>query len=85
MWVVGINAAAREHGLTYGQLINGLKNAGVTLNRKSLSEIAISSPAAFATLAEQAKAAVTIAVKSAKNADKAAASKAATAKAIARA
>ena len=48
LWVVRINAAAREHGLTYGQLINGLKNAGVTLDRKSLSELAISSPAAFA-------------------------------------
>src|SRR6266850_713978 len=57
LWVIRINAAAREHGLTYGQLINGLKNAGVTLDRKSLSELAISSPAAFATLAKQAKAA----------------------------
>ena len=56
LWVVRINAAAREHGLTYGQFINGLKNAGVTLDRKSLSELAISSPAAFATLAKQAKA-----------------------------
>ena len=56
LWVVRINAAAREHGLTYGQLISGLKNAGVTLDRKSLSELAISSPAAFATLAKQAKA-----------------------------
>ena len=45
LWVVRINAAAREHGLTYGQFINGLKNAGVTLDRKSLSEIAIGSPA----------------------------------------
>ena len=68
LWVVRINAAAREHGLTYGQFINGLKNAGVTLNRKSLSELAIASPAAFATLAAQAKAAAKIAVKSAKNA-----------------
>jgi len=57
LWVIRINAAAREHGLTYGQFINGLKNAGVTLDRKSLSELAISSPAAFATLAGQAKAA----------------------------
>ena len=48
LWVVRINAAAREHGLTYGQFINGLKNAGVTLDRKSLSELAIASPAAFA-------------------------------------
>ena len=57
LWVVRINAAARENGLTYGQLISGLKNAGVTLDRKSLSELAVSSPAAFASLAKQAKAA----------------------------
>ena len=55
LWVVRINAAAREHGLTYGQLISGLKAAGVTLDRKNLSELAVSSPAAFATLAKQAK------------------------------
>ena len=73
LWVVRINAAAREHGLTYGQLISGLKNAGVTLDRKSLSELAIASPAAFATLAEQAKGAAKFAVKSPKNAAKAAA------------
>ena len=41
LWIVRLNAAAREHGLTYGQLIHGLKNAGVTLDRKSLSELAI--------------------------------------------
>ena len=55
LWIVRINAAAREHGLTYGQFISGLKNAGVTLDRKSLSEIAVSSPGAFASLAKQAK------------------------------
>jgi len=55
LWVVRINAAARENGLTYGQFINGLKHAGVTLDRKSLSELAIASPAAFASLADQAK------------------------------
>ena len=55
LWVVRINAAAREHGLTYGQMISGLKNAGITLDRKSLSELAISSPAAFASLAKQAR------------------------------
>jgi large subunit ribosomal protein L20 len=55
--VVRINAAAREHGLTYGQFISGLKAAGVTLDRKSLSELAVSSPTAFATLAKQAKSA----------------------------
>src|SRR5215203_4681023 len=56
LWVVRINAAARENGLTYGQLINGLKNAGITIDRKNLCELAISSPAAFASLAKQAKA-----------------------------
>src|SRR5262252_5534142 len=57
LWVVRINAAAREHGLSYGQLIHGLKTAGVGLDRKSLSELATSSPAAFASLAKQAKSA----------------------------
>src|SRR6266540_1095443 len=68
LWVVRINAAARENGLTYGQFINGLKNAGVTLDRKSLSALAISSPAAFTKLADQAKSAVKTAVKSAEKA-----------------
>ena len=57
LWIVRINAAARENGLTYGQLIHGLKNAGVTLDRKSLAELAVSSPAAFASIAKQAKSA----------------------------
>jgi large subunit ribosomal protein L20 len=56
LWIVRINAAARENGLTYGQLMNGLKNAGVTLDRKSLSELAVANPAAFAAIAVQAKA-----------------------------
>jgi large subunit ribosomal protein L20 len=55
LWIIRINAAAREHGLTYGQFIRGLKQAGVTLDRKSLSEIARSSPSAFAHLARRAK------------------------------
>jgi large subunit ribosomal protein L20 len=55
LWILRINAAAREHGLTYGQFINGLKHAGVTLDRKSLSDLAVSSPAAFASLAARAK------------------------------
>jgi large subunit ribosomal protein L20 len=54
LWIIRINAAAREHGLTYGQLINGLKVAGNTLDRKSLAELAVSSPAAFARLAKMA-------------------------------
>jgi large subunit ribosomal protein L20 len=57
LWVVRINAAARANGLTYGQLINGLKAAGVALDRKSLAELAVNHPAAFANVADQAKAA----------------------------
>jgi large subunit ribosomal protein L20 len=51
LWVVRINAAARENGLTYGQLMAGLKMAGNTLDRKSLAELAANSPAAFAKVA----------------------------------
>ena len=57
LWVVRINAAARVNGLTYGQLISGLKAAGVGLDRKSLAELAVNHPAAFASVADQAKAA----------------------------
>jgi len=56
LWVVRINAAAREHGLTYSQLMSGLKAAGVTLDRKMLAEMAVSEPASFASIAKQAKA-----------------------------
>ena len=55
LWIARINAAARVNGMSYSRLINGLKVAGVDINRKVLSEIAISDPAAFAALAEQAK------------------------------
>ena len=55
LWVVRINAAAREQGLTYGQLISGLKAAGVTLDRKMLADMAVNEPASFASLARQAK------------------------------
>src|SRR5919109_86527 len=54
LWVMRINAAAREHGLTYGQFMAGLKAAGNTLDRKSLAELAVSSPASFAQLARVA-------------------------------
>jgi large subunit ribosomal protein L20 len=54
LWVMRINAAARENGLTYGQLMAGLKAAGNTLDRKSLSELAVSSPAGFTALAKLA-------------------------------
>jgi large subunit ribosomal protein L20 len=55
VWVVRINAAARQHGLSYGQFIRGLKVAGVGLDRRSLAELAVNHPSAFATLAEQAQ------------------------------
>ena len=57
LWVVRINAAARKHGLTYGQLISGMKKAGIQLDRKSLAELAVKHAAAFAKVAEQVKAA----------------------------
>jgi len=54
LWVMRINAAAREHGLTYGQFIAGLKASGNTLDRKTLADLAVSSPASFAELAKTA-------------------------------
>ena len=54
LWVVRINAAARENGLTYGQLIAGLKAAGNPIDRKTLAELAVTEPAAFARLAKVA-------------------------------
>ena len=63
LWILRINAAAREHGLTYGQLIAGLKAAGVTLDRKMLADIAVNEPASFASLAKQAEQAKPKAVK----------------------
>ena len=54
LWVMRINAAAREHGLTYGQLIAGLKAAGNPIDRKSLADLAVTSPAAFARIARVA-------------------------------
>lgn len=51
LWITRINAAARGHGLSYNQLIAGLKKAGVQINRKALSEIAINDPATFSELA----------------------------------
>jgi large subunit ribosomal protein L20 len=57
LWIVRINAAAREHGMTYSTFMSGLKAAGVTLDRKSLSELAAREPASFAALVATAKAA----------------------------
>ena len=58
LWVVRINAAARENGLTYSQLMRGLKAAGVTLDRKVLADMAATQSAAFAKVAAQAKSAL---------------------------
>ena len=55
LWIARINAAARMNGLSYSRLIDGLKKAGVEVNRKMLSELAISDPAAFTALCETAK------------------------------
>ena len=54
--IARINAAARLNGLSYSRFMNGLKNANVNINRKMLSELAISNPAAFTQLVETAKA-----------------------------
>ena len=53
--ITRINAAAREHGISYSALINGLKKAEINLDRKSLAELAIRQPAAFAKVVETAK------------------------------
>lgn len=55
LWIVRINAAAREHGLSYSQLIGGLHKAGIELDRKVLAEMAVSDPAAFSQVANMAK------------------------------
>ena len=56
LWIARINAAARLNGLSYSKFMFGLKNAGVTLNRKVLAEIAVSDAAGFTALCDQAKA-----------------------------
>ena len=56
LWIVRINAAARLHGLSYSRLINGLKLAGVDLDRKVLADLAVRDPSAFADLARIAAA-----------------------------
>ena len=58
LWISRISAAAKMNGMNYSTLMNGLKKAGITLNRKMLSEIAINDPAGFTSIVEQAKAAL---------------------------
>ena len=58
IWITRISAAAKMNGMNYSTFMNGLKKAGIDLNRKMLSEMAISDPEGFATLVETAKAAL---------------------------
>jgi large subunit ribosomal protein L20 len=58
LWIIRINAAARREGLSYNQFVAGCKKAGIELDRKVLADLAVSDPAAFKAIAEQAKAAL---------------------------
>ncbi len=58
LWIVRINAAARENGLSYSRLMDGLKKADVDIDRKVLADMAVHDPAGFAQVAETAKAAI---------------------------
>jgi large subunit ribosomal protein L20 len=65
LWIQRINAAVREHGLTYGRFIDGLGKAGIEIDRKVLADIAVKDAAAFKALVDQAAAAVKKAEKAA--------------------
>jgi large subunit ribosomal protein L20 len=58
LWIMRINAGARANGLSYNQFVHGLQKAGIELDRKVLADLAVSDPAAFGAIAEQAKAAL---------------------------
>jgi large subunit ribosomal protein L20 len=58
LWIQRINAAAREHGLTYGRFINGLSRAGIEIDRKILADLAVREPSAFKDLVSQAETAL---------------------------
>ena len=55
LWIQRINAAARQHGLTYGRFIDGLNKAGIEIDRKVLADMAVHEPQAFAALVEKSK------------------------------
>jgi large subunit ribosomal protein L20 len=57
LWIARINAAVRPHGMSYSRFINGLKVAGVELDRKILADMAVNDPTAFAALVDRAKSA----------------------------
>ncbi len=58
LWIQRINAAARQNGLTYGRMVDGLNKAGIEIDRKVLADLAVNEPAAFAELAEKARTAL---------------------------
>jgi len=58
LWIQRINAATREHGMTYSQFINGIQKAGIEVDRKVLADIAVREPSAFKALVDQAGAAL---------------------------
>ena len=58
LWIMRINAAARANGLSYNRFMSGVKKAGIELDRKSLADLAVSDPKAFAVVADRAKAAL---------------------------
>ncbi len=58
LWIIRINAAARQNGLSYNQFVSGLRKAEITLDRKVLAELAVSDPQAFGAIAKRAKAAL---------------------------
>jgi len=58
LWIIRINAAARQHDLSYNQFMSGLKKAEIELDRKVLADLAVSEPETFGAIAEQAKAAL---------------------------
>jgi large subunit ribosomal protein L20 len=58
LWIMRINAAARAEGLSYNQFVSGCRKAGIELDRKVLADLAVTDPAAFGKIAEQAKAAL---------------------------
>jgi large subunit ribosomal protein L20 len=60
LWILRLNAAVREQGLTYSRFIDGLAKAGVEIDRKVLAELAISRPEAFRTIVEKAKGATLV-------------------------
>lgn len=61
LWIQRINAGVREHGLTYSQFMNGIKRAGIEVDRKVLSDLAIREPDAFKALVDQARSALSAA------------------------